>query len=252
MKLSCEQLRFEDRGPVRTVTLNRPAKRNALSMQLRDELEACLNDAAEDEAIAVAVLTGGERAFSAGFDLAELVATELRAFDHRAREFNAAVYGFPKPLIVAVGGPALAGGFDLALAGDVILAADTAVFGHPEVNFGVPALLSPLCHRLGPARARALLLTGATLTAQEALRLGLVDRVTPAADLLAEAQTTAARIAALPALPLRLMKQSAEAAPALRLLAGIEYEWERLRPAVQDPSARARLQAYVTQKGIAG
>lgn len=247
-----EYLWVADEDGVRTITLHRPDKQNALSEKLRDELEACLTKAAADGAMRVALLTGGERVFSAGFDLKEVVATEFRTFEYRAPEFNAAVYGFPKPLVVAVGGPALAGGFDLALAGDVILAADTAVFGHPEVNFGVPALFSPLCRRLGPARARAMLLTGETVTAQEAFRLGLVDRVTPAGELLGEAQEMAARIAGLPPLPLRLMKQAAVVVPTLGLAAGIEYEWSLLRQAVRDPAAWAGLKAYVAERGIAG
>ncbi|MFQ5626508.1 MAG: enoyl-CoA hydratase/isomerase family protein, partial [Methyloligellaceae bacterium] len=129
--MNYEYLLVEDEGSVHSITLNRPERRNALSEKLRDELEACLTKAADNEAVRVAVLTGGEQVFSAGFDLVEAAATEFRTFEHRAREFNTAVYGFPKPLVVAVSGPALAGGFDPALAGDVILAADTTIFGHP-------------------------------------------------------------------------------------------------------------------------
>ena len=244
------QLLVKDEGGVRTITLNRPARRNALSEQLRDELEACLNEAADDEAIRVVILTGGEQVFSAGFDLAEVVATEFGTFEHRAREFNTAVFAFPKPLLTAVSGPALAGGFDLALAGDVILAGETAVFGHLEVNFGVPALLSPLWRRVGVSRALALSLTGGTVTTQEALTWGLVDRVVPVAGLLAEAQKMAAQIAALPPLPLRLMKEAANVLPALQLLPGIEYELGLVRTAVQDGAALARLKAYLEEKGI--
>jgi len=247
-----EQLLAKDEGGVQTITLNRPARRNALSEQLRDELESCLNEAAEDEAVRVVILTGGEQVFSAGFDLTEVAATEFGTFEHRAREFNTAVFAFPKPLVVAVSGPALAGGFDLALAGDVILAGETAVFGHPEVSFGVPALLSPLWRRVGVGRALALSLTGKMVTAREALALGLVDRVVPVAGLLAEAQKTAAQMAALPSLALRLMKEAADAAPSLPLLPGIEYELGLARTAVQDGAALARLKAYLEEKGIGG
>ncbi|MFQ5435869.1 MAG: enoyl-CoA hydratase/isomerase family protein, partial [Anaerolineae bacterium] len=116
-----KDLLVSDKQGMRIITLNRPARRNALSERLRDELEACLNEAAADEAVRVVILTGGEQVFSAGFDLTEVAATEFGTFEHRAREFNTAVFAFPKPLVVAVSGPALAGGFDLALAGDVIL-----------------------------------------------------------------------------------------------------------------------------------
>ncbi|MFQ5401100.1 MAG: enoyl-CoA hydratase/isomerase family protein [Anaerolineae bacterium] len=245
-----KDLLVQDEGGVRMIMLNRPARRNALNEQLRDELEACLNEAASDEAIRVVVLTGGEQVFSAGFDLAEVAATEFGTFEHRAREFNTAVFAFPKPLLTAVSGPALAGGFDLALAGDVILVSETAVFGHPEVSFGVPALLSPLWRRVGVSRALAFSLTGKTVTAQEALALGLVDRVVPVTDLLAEAQKVAAQIAALPSLQLRLMKEAADVVPSLGLLPGIEYELGLAQTAVQDGAALARLKAYLEQKGI--
>lgn len=245
-----EHLLVADQNSVRTITLNRPTKRNALSEKLREELESCLNEAAANENVRVVILTGGERVFSAGFDLTEAVATELRTFEYRAVEFHTAIYGFPKPLIVAVSGPAMAGGFDLALAGDIILASDTALFGHPEVSFGVPALVAPLARRVGLARAKTLLFTGAMLKPQDALGIGLVDRVVPVADLMAEARLTAEKIASLPALPLRLMKQAAEQVSKSELTSAVARELHLLKQVIEDAATVAIVRAYAAEKGI--
>ena len=112
--------------PVAVVELNRKRQLNSLSMALRDELEACLGGLEGDDSIRAVVLTGGPECFSAGFDLKEVLETDFRAFGHRAVEFTEKTYFFKKPLVTAVGGIAYAGGFDLALSGDVIVAADSA------------------------------------------------------------------------------------------------------------------------------
>jgi enoyl-CoA hydratase len=166
---------------VATVTLNRPQKRNALSIALRDEVSDALDALARDESIKVLVITGAGDFFSAGFDLTEFTTAASDA-DFGARlwassdRFHHTVMRFPLPTIAAVNGPALAGGFDLAVLCDVRIASSTARFAHPEFTFG-DIVFSPLHDLVGGAVARDLALTGRELDAQEAFTLRLVSEV---------------------------------------------------------------------------
>ncbi|MFZ1059528.1 MAG: enoyl-CoA hydratase/isomerase family protein, partial [Candidatus Rokuibacteriota bacterium] len=182
--------------PVAILELNRKRQLNSLSMALRDEVEGCLGSLESDDSIRAVVLTGGADCFSAGFDLKEVLETDFRAFGHRAVEFTEKTYFFKKPLVTAVGGIAYAGGFDLALSGDVIVAADSASLGRPEVRFGINPLLAKLWLRIGMPRALQLSLTGDFLTAEQALAIGLVDRLVPGERLLDAAREEATRVAA--------------------------------------------------------
>ena len=143
-----------------TLTLNRTEKKNALSIALRDELSDALDDLGGDEAVKSVVVTGAGDVFSAGFDLREFqqpeLADQLWASSDR---FHATVLQFPLPLIAAVNGPAIAGGFDLAVMSDVRVAADTARFSHPEIEFG-DVVYGPLHDIVGGGLARELCFTG--------------------------------------------------------------------------------------------
>ena len=178
-------------GPVLTLTLNRPDKRNALSADLVTKLKEALADAAEDDGVRVVVLTGAGTAFSAGADLAALEALQtasaeanLADSEHLAGLF-AAIYRHPKPVIAKVNGHAIAGGCGLAAVCDVALVADHAKLGFTEVRIGfVPAIVSVfVLRKLGEAAARDLMLRGHLIPADEAARIGLVTRTVPAADL---------------------------------------------------------------------
>jgi enoyl-CoA hydratase len=171
---------------VARITLERPEKKNALSIRLRDEVSDALDALAGDAAVKVVVITGAGDVFSAGFDLREFeepaVADELWASSDR---FHSTVLRFPLPLVAAVNGPALAGGFDLAVMCDIRVAADTARFAHPEITFG-DVVFGPLHDLVGGAVARDLCFTGRVVEAHEAKELGLVSSVVAAADLDAE------------------------------------------------------------------
>lgn len=174
---------------VATITLNRPEKKNALSIAVRDEVTATLGELAEDPSVKVVMLTGAGSAFCSGFDLAEF--QRLDDPDHTARlwessdRFHHACLTFPLPLVAAVNGPALAGGFDLAVMCDVRIAATSARFSHPEHTFG-DVVYSPLHDIVGGGVARDLVLSGRRIDAAEALRIGLVTMVV-ADDELADA-----------------------------------------------------------------
>jgi enoyl-CoA hydratase len=165
--------------------LNRPDKKNALSIALRDTISDALDALAADDGVRCVVLTGAGDVFCAGFDLKEF-AVDDAAFQSQlwasSDRFHATVLRFPLPVIAALNGPALAGGFDLAVMCDIRLAADTVRFAHPEQKWS-DVVFSPLHDLVGGAVARDLCLTGRTVEADEALRLGLVSRVVPAGEL---------------------------------------------------------------------
>jgi methylglutaconyl-CoA hydratase len=183
---------------VMTITLNRPDKRNALSPALIEELTQALCEA-ESSDCGVVVLTGAGSAFCAGLDMDHLAAMNARTpEEHRRDSENMArvlrtLYDFPKPVIAAVNGPAIAGGMILATIPDFTLATPEAKFGLNEVRVGfVPAIAASfLLRQVGEKRTRELLLTGRLLKAQEALQLGLVTQVVAAEELLQAAQALA-------------------------------------------------------------
>ena len=191
-------LRIE--GPIdgiATVTLDRPDKRNALSIALRDEISDALDVLAEDPSVRVLVLTGAGSVFCAGFDLQEFQ-VDTPGFQDRlwasSDRYHRTVLTFPLPVVAAINGPALAGGFDLAVMADLRVAADTAAFAHPEVTFG-DVVYGPLHDLVGGAVARDLCFTGRRIDAAEALRLGVVTEVVPADHLAGRAREVAAHIA---------------------------------------------------------
>lgn len=162
-----------------TLTLDRPDKKNALSIALRDEVSDALDDLAGDDAVKTVVITGAGDVFSAGFDLREFQQPELtdRLWASSDR-FHATVLRFPLPIVAAVNGPAIAGGFDLAVMSDLRIAAETARFSHPEIEFG-DVVYGPLHDIVGGGIARELCFTGRVVEAQEAKILGLVSSVVP-------------------------------------------------------------------------
>ena len=171
---------------VATLTLNRPEKKNALSIAVRDEFTDALDALARDDAVKVVVVTGAGDTFSAGFDLREFQQPELSdQLWASSDRFHATVLEFPMPLIAAVNGPAIAGGFDLAVMSDVRVAADTARFSHPEIEFG-DVVYGPLHDIVGGGLARELCFTGRVVEAHEAKTLGLVSSVVPVDDLAGE------------------------------------------------------------------
>lgn len=182
------------------LTLNRPEKRNALSAELRSRIVTELEAAASDPGIGAVVISGAGTDFCAGFDL-----DELRAADDPAAVFAAAtayhrnVHTFPKPLIAAVSGSAVAGGLDLALLCDLRLGASDAMLGQPQVRHGIPAAYELLAATVGDPAARELCLTGRVLDADEARQIGLIHHVVEPDRVLDRALALAADIASLPA-----------------------------------------------------
>jgi enoyl-CoA hydratase/carnithine racemase len=190
------------------VTLNRPELRNAISIEMRHEISACLTEWKDDRDIGVVILTGAGPAFTAGFDLKEFKNPDLfdELFASSAR-YHRDVWTFPKPTIAAVNGPAMAGGFDLAKLCDIRICSESAVFGHPEIKFGVPTLFTPLRWIVGEGAARDLCLTGRTIGADEAFRIGLVSAVVADDHLLQRAIEIGTSILEAPLEALRMTKR---------------------------------------------
>lgn len=180
------------------LTLNRPEKRNALSRALREEIVERLDELAKTDGVRAVVLTGAGPVFCAGFDRSEFGADGMEEIFAEATEYHRRVYTFAKPLIAAVNGPALGGGCDLAAMCDFRLAATGAAFGQPQVRFGAAAAYDLMRAVLGTGAAREMCLTGRTYDAQEALAIGLVNRVVEPNELLDAAGTVAREIAGLP------------------------------------------------------
>ncbi len=193
-----EQLSVEKRGGVALITLQRPEKRNALSIELRLELAAAFESLSADESVGCVVLTGAGPAFCSGMDTTQfggdrenrrrLVESSTVAFD--------AVGNCARPVVAAVNGPAVAGGFVLALLSDLRIAAPSATFGFPELPRGIPPSYAAARSTLPAALARELVLSGRLLDAEEALRLGVVSEV--ADDVAARALEVAEAIASAP------------------------------------------------------
>ena len=193
---------------VATVTLDRPEQRNALSIELRDELTELLAVWAAAPDVRIVIVTGAPPVFCAGFDLKEFAEPGLaRTIRDSSTRYHRALWSFPKPTIAAVNGPALAGGFDLAVLCDLRIASTEAAFGHPEIKFGAPPLFTPLRWIVGDGRARDMCLTGRRIGAEEAERIGLVSRVVEPAELLGEARAVAAQMAEAPQVALETTKR---------------------------------------------
>lgn len=193
-------LSIERRDGVALVTLKRPEKRNALSIELRLELQSAFEDLGEDESVGCVVLTGAGSAFCSGMDTGQFggdLENRRRLVESSTGAFRA-VGGCSRPVIAAVNGAALAGGFALALLCDLRIASEAASFGFPELPRGIPPAYAAARSVLSPTVARELTLTGRVIDAAEALRKEVVSEVVAADDLLARALELGGRIAAAP------------------------------------------------------
>jgi enoyl-CoA hydratase len=226
--MSDKTILVETRGRVGLIRLNRPQALNALSATLREELLAAAERFDADGAISVIVITGSDKAFAAGADIKEMV--DKSYIDVFAGDFAAEyerLTRLRKPLIAAVVGFALGGGCEVAMMCDMIIAADSARFGQPEIKLGViPGMggTQRLTRAIGKAKAMDLILTGRMMDAAEAERSGLIARVVPAADLLNETMKIAEQIAALSLPSVMAAKEAVNRSQETSLEEGLRFE----------------------------
>jgi len=226
---SYQNILVERRGAVGVVTLNRPAALNALNAGLIAELASALDRLEADAAIGAIVLTGNEKAFAAGADVKEMASKtypEIYCEDFITRGWER-LGQCRKPVIAAVAGFALGGGCELAMMCDIVIAADTAKFGQPEITLGtIPGAggTQRLTRFVGKAKAMDLCLTGRMMDAAEAERAGLVSRIVPAAELLSEAVTIAERVAQMSRPVAMMVKEAVNRAYETTLAEGVRFE----------------------------
>lgn len=201
--MNYHNLLFEKKNGIGYLTLNRPDKLNALSQELMAELRTAFDEIENDSEVLVVILTGAGRAFSAGFDIGakegepeiyERTADEWRSHLKQNIDTLLKIWHSSKPYIAAINGYALAGACELAQLCDIKIASERAVMGEPEIRFGTgpPVLITPFS--VGLARSKELLLTGEMISAQEAERVGMINRVVPHDQLLKESEKTARKL----------------------------------------------------------
>ncbi|MCG8467487.1 MAG: enoyl-CoA hydratase [Gemmatimonadetes bacterium] len=243
---------------VGTLTLNRPEKLNAFIGEMRDRIADGIERLADDEGVRAVIITGAGRAFCAGADvkyLTQLIESqsidEAVALVEAGRRVADAIRRMPKPVIAAINGPAAGGGANMALACDLRIAAEGASIGqtfnriglHPDWGgtYNVPRLV-------GPARAAELFFFAEMVPADEALAIGLVNRVVPANELMALAREWAERLAAKPALPLRLAKRAIQRSLASSFDEMLDYETEAQRACFESADALEGVRAFVEKR----
>jgi 2-(1,2-epoxy-1,2-dihydrophenyl)acetyl-CoA isomerase len=245
-------------GAVGTLTLNRPEKLNSFVGTMRDEIADGLEELAADERARAVIVTGRGRAFCTGADvryLAELLEgdrlEEARALVEAGRRVVTTIAGMPKPVIAAINGPAAGGGANLALACDLRLASDRASIGQTFSNIGLHpdwggAYFVP--RLVGPALAAELFFLGEMVDAKRALEIGLVNRVVPHDSLMDEARALAERLAARPALSLRLAKEAVRRSLAAGLDEMLDYELDAQTECFRSADAREGVQAFLEKR----
>ncbi len=229
--MAYEAIRYELTDRVATITLNRPDVHNAMNEKMREELTGCFTDLAQSaEARAIVVTGAGERAFSAGADIREFVAPQaaVKFRDARRRvDFRAAMDRCSLPIIAAIRGFALGGGLELALACDIRIAGEDSQLGLTEVNLAIipgGGGTQRLPRLVGRGKALEMILTGARVDAREALRIGLVGRVVPAAEVQSAAQALATTLAERAPIAMRYAKEAVVKGLGMSLEDGLRLE----------------------------
>jgi len=223
-----ENIIFEKEENIATITFNRPEAMNALNNQTRAEFGQAIQDVASDDEVKVLILTGSGKAFVAGSDIKEFNATTPFAA-HNIRRLGEMVEQLEKPVIAAVNGFCLGGGNEIAMGCDIIIASEKAKFGQTEINIGIipgGGGTQRLQRLIGACRAKELIFTGDIIRAEEADRLGLVNRVVPMDELMPAAKELAKKIATKSAAALKLAKQSINYGMQTNLASGLKYEYE--------------------------
>ncbi|GAB7050458.1 enoyl-CoA hydratase/isomerase family protein [Catenuloplanes indicus] len=248
-----EFVRLEIADGIGTIRLDRPPM-NALNTQVQEELRAAATAAADDGTVRAVVVHGGEKVFAAGADIKEMAGMDYARMSARAGALSSAfdaVARIPKPVVAAITGYALGGGCELALACDWRVVAEDAKLGQPEIKLGViPGAggTQRLARLIGPARAKDLIFTGRMVGADEALRIGLADRVVPAADVHATAVELVSAFRDGPALALRAAKAAIDGGLQMDLAAGLAWESQLFASLFATRDQKIGMDAFVAKQ----
>ena len=234
------------------VQLNRPNALNALNFELMAELTGALDSLDNDSAINVIIVTGGEKVFAAGADLKEMSrATPVDLIINRRFELWDRIRKISKPIIASVSGFCLGGGNELAMNCDIIIASETAIFGQPEVNVGImPGAggTQRLVRIIGKMKAMEMILTGHSISAEEAYRIGLVNKVVPVKSLMMETKKMAENIASKPPISVHAAKQAILRASDTTVEAGLDYERALFYSLFATEDAHEGMQAFLEKR----
>lgn len=247
---SKEFVRLEVSDGVGTIRLDRP-KMNALNEQVQEEIRAAASEATEREDVKAVVVYGGERVFAAGADIKEMADMSYTDMVKRSGGLQSsltAVARIPKPVVAAITGYALGGGCELTLCADVRFAADNAVFGQPEVLLGIiPGAggTQRLTRLVGPSKAKDMIFTGRFVKADEALAIGLVDRLFPAESVYAEALAWAKQFAGAATYAIRAAKESIDRGVEVDLDTGLEIERQQFAALFATEDRTIGMQSFV-------
>ncbi|MBC2722275.1 enoyl-CoA hydratase-related protein [Desulfosporosinus sp.] len=228
--MNYETVIVEIEDGIAIVTLNRPEILNALNSQVFLELAEVTSTLENDDSVRAVIITGGEKVFAAGADvkqLATLSAVDVATSIRPSRKAFHLLENMKKPVIAAIAGYALGGGCELTLTADVRIAADTSQFGFPEIKLGIlpgGGGTQRLPRLIGPAKAKELIFSGDIISAEEAWRIGLVNKVVPVSDLMSEAKKLAKKFAARGAIALQLAKACINEGLQMELEKGLNYE----------------------------
>ena len=251
--MAYENIVVETRGRVGFITLNRPKQLNALNDALMNELQSALSGFDADEAIGAIVITGSERAFAAGADVGAMKDwsyMDVYKTDFITRNWER-IRTVRKPVIAAVAGVALGGGCELAMMCDIVIAADSAKFGQPEIRLGIiPGAggTQRLPRAVGKSKAMDLVLTGRMMDAQEAERAGLVSRIVPADKLLDEAFSVANAICEYSLPAVMMAKESVNRAYESSLAEGILFERRNFHSLFATEDQKEGMQAFLGKR----
>jgi len=233
------------------IQLNRPKALNALNNGLMAEVNQALTIFDNDDAIGCMVITGSEKAFAAGADIKEMAGKTYVDMFMQAGLIDGFAFNYNKPIIAAVSGYALGGGCEMAMACDMIVASETALFGQPEINLGIlpgGGGTQRLTRAVGKALAMEIMLTDRKLSAQEALQYGLVNKIVPVEDYLDEALKVAGKVASKSQVAIRLTKEAINKAYEATLAEGLEFEKKNFYLSFGTEDKAEGMQAFIEKR----
>ncbi len=251
--MSYQTILLEKKKGYVVVKLNRPHDMNAISGEMRAELYSVFVDLEMDQDVRAIVLTGGEYFFSAGMDIKEMASLpdeESDDFLKSMMKYLKKIYSFKKPVIAAVGGIALGGGFNLVTVCDLVVASESAIFCHPELKFGFNPFFYPLSQIVGITKAKEIVMLGEPIGANEALKLGLVNKVEPPERFMKVAEQMAETLAQRSPKALEELKNLCSIVPRMDKMAAMDIESSICALLFARDERKEQLQKVLTEKTV--